>query len=164
MSFESLQFAVAGRVATITINRPDKLNALSVATVGDLDRCIRDARANPDVGAIILTGAGRAFAAGADVGEIAAMNAVQMHALAVRGQEMVRQFETSPKPTIAAINGFALGGGCELAMGCHVRISADNAKLGQPEVKLGLAPGYGGCNCCSPARRSMRTRRTASDS
>jgi enoyl-CoA hydratase len=144
MSFESLQFAVAGRVATITINRPDKLNALSVATVGDLDRCIRDARANPDVGAIILTGAGRAFAAGADVGEIAAMNAVQMHALAVRGQEMVRQFETSPKPTIAAINGFALGGGCELAMGCHVRISADNAKLGQPEVKLGLAPGYGG--------------------
>ena len=144
MSFDTLQFAVADRIATITINRPDKLNALSVATVADLDRCIRETRERADVGAVILTGAGRAFAAGADVGEIAAMNAVQAHALAVRGQAMVRQFETSPKPTIAAINGFALGGGCELAMGCHVRIAADSAKLGQPEVKLGLAPGYGG--------------------
>lgn len=144
MSFETLQLAVTDRIATITINRPDKLNALSIATVAELERCIRETRASADVGAIILTGAGRAFAAGADVAEIAAMNAAQMHALAVRGQEMVRLFETSPKPTIAAINGFALGGGCELAMGCHVRVAADNAKLGQPEVKLGLAPGYGG--------------------
>lgn len=139
-----LQLDVADRIAVVTINRPDKLNALNVATVAELGTCLDDLTARPDVGAIVLTGAGRAFAAGADIGEIAALSAVEAHAFAARGQRLFRRFETSPKPTIAAVNGFALGGGCELAMACHVRIAGESAKFGQPEVKLGLAPGYGG--------------------
>ena len=144
MSYEYLKIDVAAHTATVTINRPDKLNALNVATVQELAACIEDLRARDDVGAIIVTGAGRAFVAGADISELAALSPVDAHAFAVRGQHMCRRFETSPKPTIAAVNGFALGGGCELAMACHVRIASDTAKFGQPEVKLGLAPGYGG--------------------
>jgi len=128
----------------ITLNRPDKLNALNIALVGELDACIQELRGRADVRAVILTGAGRAFAAGADVAEIAALNPAEAQAFATRGQRVFRQFETSPKPTIAAVNGFALGGGCELAMSCHVRVASDAAKFGQPEVKLGLVPGYGG--------------------
>jgi enoyl-CoA hydratase len=101
-------------------------------------------RANDEVGGIILTGAGRAFVAGADISQLEQHGAISAKALAQRGQEVFRRFETSPKPTIAAVNGFALGGGCELAMSCHIRIASDSAKFGQPEVKLGLLPGYGG--------------------
>jgi enoyl-CoA hydratase len=144
MSYSFLHLDVADRIATITINRPDKLNALNVGTVDELDACMTDLGARDDIGAIVVTGAGRAFAAGADIAEIVALGAPAALAFARRGQAVFRRFESSRKPTIAAVNGFALGGGCELAMSCHVRVAADNAKLGQPEVKLGLAPGYGG--------------------
>jgi len=144
MSYEFLTFEVAERIATITVNRPDKLNALNDATILELGRAIEEARGRDDVGAVILTGAGRAFIAGADISELSAQTPVTAKARAQRGQTIFRRFETSPKPTIAAVNGFALGGGCELAMCCHVRIASEHAKFGQPEVKLGIVPGYGG--------------------
>jgi enoyl-CoA hydratase len=140
----SVLFEIADRIATITINRPDKLNALDTATIAQLGVYIDDAERNSEVGAIILTGAGRAFAAGADIVELSTLSATAAQALSASGQRVFRRFETSRKPTIAAVNGFALGAGCEIAMCCHVRVAADTAKLGQPEVKLGLAPGYGG--------------------
>ncbi len=144
MSYQFLTFDVAERIATITVNRPDKLNALNDATMAELGVAIEEARSNGAVAGVILTGAGRAFVAGADIGELRAKSATQAHALAHKGQEIYRRFETSPKPVIAAVNGFALGGGCELAMACHVRIASEVAKFGQPEVKLGVIPGYGG--------------------
>ncbi len=144
MAYEHLTFDVAERIATVTLNRPDKLNALSDALMGELGRAIDEARVRPDVGAVLLTGAGRAFGAGADISELAGQSAVQGKARAERGQRVFRRFETSPKPTIAAVNGVALGGGCELAMACHLRIASESAKFGQPEVKLGTVPGYGG--------------------
>ena len=144
MSYELLTFDVADRIATITVNRPDKLNALNDALMDELRRAIAEARRRPDVGAVLLTGAGRAFVAGADIGELADQTAVGGKARAERGQRVFRRFETSPKPTLAAVNGFALGGGCELAMACHLRIASDMAKFGQPEVRLGIVPGYGG--------------------
>jgi enoyl-CoA hydratase len=144
MSYQFLTFAVAERIATITVNRPDKLNALNDATIGELGSAIDEARQRADVGAVILTGAGRAFVAGADISELHGQSPLAATARARAGQVAFRGFETSPKPTIAAINGFALGGGCELAMSCHMRIASEFAKLGQPEVKLGIVPGYGG--------------------
>ena len=144
MSYHFLTFQVADRVATITVNRPDKLNALNDATIGELGAAIDEAISRDDVGGVLLTGAGRAFVAGADISELASQSPLEATARARRGQEIFRRFETSPKPTVAAVNVFALGGGCELAMSCHVRIASDKAKLGQPEVKLGIVPGYGG--------------------
>lgn len=144
MRYQTVTLDVADRVATLTVNRPDKLNALNDAVIGELGAAIDELRADPAVGGVIVTGAGRAFVAGADIAELEKHGAVSARALAVRGQEVFRRFETSPKPTIAAVNGFALGGGCELAMACHIRVASDVAKFGQPEVKLGLIPGYGG--------------------
>lgn len=144
MPYASIELSVADRVATITVNRPDKLNALNAATIGELGDAIDEVRQRDDVGGVILTGAGRAFVAGADISELAAQTPMQAKQRALRGQQIFRRFETSPKPVIAAVNGFALGGGCELAMACHVRIASDAAKFGQPEVKLGICPGYGG--------------------
>ena len=144
MPYQTLTLEVADRIATLTVSRPDKLNALNATVIGELGAAIDELRADPAVGGIILTGAGRAFVAGADISELQTHGAVSARALALRGQAVFRRFETSPKPTIAAVNGFALGGGCELAMACHVRIASDGAKFGQPEVKLGLIPGYGG--------------------
>lgn len=144
MSYEFLTFAVADRIATITVNRPDKLNALNGATIAELGVAIDEARSRDDVGAVILTGAGRAFVAGADISELNGQSVMLGTQRSRQGQDVFRKFETSPKPTIAAINGFALGGGCELAMSCHMRIASEFAKLGQPEVKLGIVPGYGG--------------------
>jgi len=144
MPYTTLTFDVADRVATITVNRPDKLNALNAATIGELGQAIDEAVGRDDVGGVILTGAGRAFIAGADISEMTAQSALEMTQMARRGQLVFRKFELSPKPTIAAVNGFALGGGCELAMACHLRIAGEHAKFGQPEVKLGLIPGYGG--------------------
>jgi enoyl-CoA hydratase len=144
MAYELLTFDVADRIATITVNRPDKLNALNDALIAELRIAIAEARRRHDIGAILLTGAGRAFVAGADISELAHQSAVEGKARAVRGQQVFRRFESSPKPTLAAVNGFALGGGCELAMACHIRIASDVAKFGLPEVKLGIVPGYGG--------------------
>src|SRR3954469_8784218 len=110
----------------------------------ELRTAIAEARRRQDVGAVLLTGAGRAFVAGADISELADQRAIEGKARAQRGQRVFRRFETSPKPTLAAVNGFALGGGCELAMACHIRIASETAKFGQPEVKLGIVPGYGG--------------------
>lgn len=144
MAYAFVTFAVADRIATITVNRPDKLNALNDATIAELGTAIDEAIARADVGGVLLTGAGRAFIAGADISELAGQTPLDAVRRARAGQDIFRRFETSPKPTIAVINGFALGGGCELAMACHVRIASEHAKLGQPEVKLGIVPGYGG--------------------
>ena len=144
MSYQFLTFSVADRIATITVNRPDKLNALNDATIAELGVAIDEARSRDDVGGILLTGAGRAFVAGADISELESQSPLTAGRRARAGQQIFRRYETSPKPVVAAINGFALGGGCELAMACHVRIASEAAKLGQPEVKLGIVPGYGG--------------------
>ncbi len=146
MPYQNLTLAVndATRIATLTVNRPDKLNALNDTTMRELGEAIDEVRGRDDVAALIVTGAGRAFVAGADISELAGQSPVDARRRAIRGQQVYRRFETSPKPTLAAINGFALGGGCELAMACHVRLASESAKFGQPEVKLGILPGYGG--------------------
>jgi enoyl-CoA hydratase len=144
MSHETIDVQTGDRVATITVNRPDKLNALNDRVIGELGEAIDQLVADGEVGGIILTGAGRAFVAGADISELERHGALSAKRLAQTGQDVFRRFETSPKPVIAAVNGFALGGGCELAMACHIRIASEAAKFGQPEVKLGLIPGYGG--------------------
>ena len=144
MAYQHLSVSIQDRIATLTVNRPDKLNALNATLIGELGAAIDEMQERDDVAGIILTGAGRAFVAGADIAELAGISALEGKRLARRGQEVFRRFELSPKPTVAAVNGFALGGGCELAMACQIRIAADAAKFGQPEVKLGLIPGYGG--------------------
>jgi enoyl-CoA hydratase len=132
-------------LATITLDRPAVLNALNAATLAELDLVLDDLAANPAVRVVLLTGAGdRAFAAGADIRELAPLTADEGRAFALRGQSVFRKIETLGKPVIACIQGFALGGGCELAMACTLRLAADNARLGQPEVKLGIVAGYGG--------------------
>lgn len=132
-------------VLTITVNRPDKLNALNQATIEELDLGFRAAARNPEVRSIVLTGAGaKAFVAGADISELAQATPAQCQMLSQAGQRMMRGIETMPKPVIAAINGFALGGGLELAMCCHLRFAAEQAQLGLPEVSLGVLPGFGG--------------------
>jgi enoyl-CoA hydratase len=144
VAYQTLTVTVADRIATITVNRPDKLNALNDATIVELGQAIEEARTRDDVGGVILTGAGRAFVAGADIADLAVQSPVQARARSLRGQTIFRRFEACPKPVVAAVNGFALGGGCELAMACHVRVASEAAKFGQPEVKLGTMPGYGG--------------------
>jgi enoyl-CoA hydratase len=144
MPFKFLTLEVTDRIATLTVNRPDKLNALNDATVVELGEAIDQIRGDSSVGGVLLTGAGRAFVAGADISELSGQTPAAAKARARVGQHVFRRFETSPKPVIAVVNGFALGGGCELAMACHIRIASDAAKFGQPESKLGLLPGYGG--------------------
>jgi enoyl-CoA hydratase len=131
--------------AIVTLNRPKVLNALNAATFAELDAVFGALAADPAIRVILLTGAGgRAFAAGADIGELAAATAEDGAAFSLRGQQVFRSIETLGKPVIACIQGFALGGGCELAMACTLRLAADDARFGQPEVKLGVIPGYGG--------------------
>lgn len=144
MPYSVLELSVTERVATLTINRPDKLNALNTATIGELGEAIEEIRQRDDIAGAIITGAGRAFVAGADIAELSGQSPMQAKQRALRGQHVFRRLETSPKPVVAAVNGFALGGGCELAMACHVRIASEAGKFGQPEVKLGICPGYGG--------------------
>jgi enoyl-CoA hydratase len=144
MAYQSVTLATDGEIATLTVNRPDKLNALNAATMAELGTAIDEVRSRDDISGLIVTGAGRAFIAGADISELATETAVSARALAIEGQRIFRRFETSRKPVVAAVNGFALGGGCELALACHIRIASEQAKFGQPEVKLGICPGYGG--------------------
>jgi len=145
MNFVNLKVDVVDRICRVTINRPDKLNALNQATIAELDRAVEAAVADPEVWAIIVTGAGdKSFVAGADIQELNGLEALEARTFARRGQMVFSRLEQSAKPTLAAVNGFALGGGCELAMACHLRIASSNAVFGQPEVKLGLIPGYGG--------------------
>lgn len=146
MNYENLLIENKERICYITINRESKLNALNKATLAELHTAVTQAFADDTVGGIIITGAGtKAFVAGADISEFAAFNTEQGRALAHEGHSKVfNLIENGPKPVVAAINGFALGGGLELAMACHIRIAADTARVGLPEVTLGLIPGYGG--------------------
>jgi enoyl-CoA hydratase len=140
-----LQVSDRGAVRIITVNRPDKLNALNVATLDALLAAFTAAATDEHIRVVVLTGAGpKAFVAGADIAEMVTLTPVQGRDFSLRGQRMMRVVETLPKPVIAMVNGFALGGGLELAMCCHLRIASETAKVGQPEINLGLIPGFGG--------------------
>jgi enoyl-CoA hydratase len=145
MSYGNIRFqAENDGVALVTVNRPDKLNALNRDTMGELADAFSRVRDDAAIRGLIVTGAGeRAFVAGADIKELAVLSPVEAQALSLRGQAIFRTLETMAKPSVAAINGFALGGGLELAMSCTIRTAAPGAKFGQPEVKLGIVPGYG---------------------
>lgn len=145
MAFATLLVADSGAVRTLTINRPDKLNALNRAVIADLRAAFAQAAGDPAVRAVVLTGAGaKAFVAGADIGEMTGFSPLQLRDFSREGQALMTQVERLGKPVVAALNGFALGGGFELAMACQLRLAADTARIGQPEVKLGLIPGFGG--------------------
>ena len=146
MTYETILQERDGAVALVTLNRPAVLNALNILMVRELGQALAAIESDPEIGAAILTGAGdRAFAAGADIAELNALpNTIAGAELARSGQRLTLQMESMRTPVIAAVNGFALGGGCELAMGCDIRIASERAKFGQPEINLGLIPGYGG--------------------
>jgi enoyl-CoA hydratase len=145
MGYQNLLLEKQDGVAVLTVNRPDKLNALSRETVAELHACFNELRGDAGVKVVVLTGAGeKAFVAGADIMELADLTAVEAEKLATRGQELMWKIENLGKPVIAAVNGFALGGGCELALACTFRYASANARLGLPETSLGLIPGYGG--------------------
>ena len=145
MNFKNLLFNLSNDILTITINRPDKLNALNQLTIQEVGQAIQEAKNNPEVKAILVTGSGtKGFVAGADISEFVGLTPEQGKAMAKAGKDVFKSIEDCPKPVMAAVNGFALGGGCELAMACHLRVASDNAKFGQPEVSLGLIAGYGG--------------------
>lgn len=146
MNYENLLFENRDGIASVTLNRPEKLNAINKALLAELRGCFEKIRNDRDVRAVILTGAGRAFAAGADVKELAALDGMDGREASRRGQDVFNLIENQGKPVIAAVRGYALGGGCELAMAATLRIAAESAVFGQPEVKLGLIPGYGGCH------------------
>ncbi len=145
MQLENLELTIEGGVAQLTVNRPKVLNALDAKTLEEMTLALDDCRANTSVRALVVTGAGdKAFVAGADINELAKMNPLGAKALARRGQEVFARFEELGKPTIAMVNGFALGGGLELALACTLRTASTTARLGLPEVSLGIIPGYGG--------------------
>jgi enoyl-CoA hydratase len=145
MSYQTLLLDVKDNIAVVTLNRPDKLNALNAQTINDLDSVFNKLKDNDDVYVIILTGSGeKAFVAGADIKELNKLDMISAKEFAEKGQAVFSRIEKFDKPVIAAVNGFALGGGCELALACHIRIASENAKFGQPEVNLGIIPGYGG--------------------
>jgi enoyl-CoA hydratase len=145
VNYETLLCEVKDQIATVTLNRPEVLHALNSKVFNELDQVFMELTADAGVRVILLMGAGeKAFAAGADINEVARLDVATGEAKARRGQEVFRMIETCGKPVIACINGFALGGGCELAMACTMRLASETARMGQPEVKLGLIPGYGG--------------------
>ena len=145
MSYQTLKLELNNKTAVVSINRPDKLNALNSSVMSELEHCFTELKKNDDVYIIILTGSGeKAFAAGADISELNKLNMIAAKEYSEKGQAVFNLIENMNKPVIAAVNGFALGGGCELALSCHIRLASENAKFGQPEVNLGLIPGYGG--------------------
>jgi enoyl-CoA hydratase len=145
MTYKNLLTKKGDGIGWITINRPDKLNAMNVETIEELKTAFQEFESDPEARAVILTGTGeKAFVAGADISEFAHLDAERGRNFSRQGQALTRTIENFPKPVIAAINGYALGGGTEIALACHIRLAAESAKLGQPEVKLGIIPGYGG--------------------
>lgn len=145
MEQNNLLLELKENIAVVTVNRPDKLNALNRETVLELRTVFKELRSNDKIHAIILTGSGeKAFVAGADIKELNELDVLSAKKFAERGQDVFNYIENMNKPVIAAVNGFALGGGCELALSCHIRLASENAKFGQPEVNLGIIPGYGG--------------------
>ncbi len=145
MNLQTLILAIKDRTAVVTINRPDRLNALNAQCKAELKEVFTNLRTNREVDVVIITGSGeKAFVAGTDIAELAALNAETGKEFAAGGQSIFDMIQHLGKPVIAAVNGYALGGGCELALACHIRIASDNAKFGQPEVSLGVIPGYGG--------------------
>ncbi len=145
MAFTNLSVALEQPVASITVNRPDKLNALNLATIQELQRAFDQAAEDPAIRVVVLSGAGdKAFVAGADIGELASLSATEALNFSSIGQRVMRRIENLGKPVIAKVNGYALGGGCELAMACTLRVAAETAKFGLPEISLGLLPGFGG--------------------
>jgi len=144
LSLDNLLFKKEGNIGILSINRPDALNALNSAVLDDLDNAIDMINSDEEVYVLILTGEGRAFVAGADIGEMKGMNTTEARVFAEKGLSVFRKLELMEKPVIAAVNGFALGGGCELSMACDIRIASEKAKFGQPEVGLGITPGFAG--------------------
>ncbi len=145
MDYQNLLINIKDKIAVVTINRPDKLNALNSQTMSELKEAFSELNTNSEVYAVILTGGGeKAFVAGADISELNKLDMISGKEFAERGQDVFNTIENLNKPVIAAVNGFALGGGCEIALACHIRLASENAKFGQPEVNLGIIPGYGG--------------------
>ena len=145
MDFQNILTSQKNKIFLITINRPDKMNALNMLTLSEFEKAMMMAFNNREIKGIIITGAGeKAFIAGADIKEFKTYSKKQGREMVENGQRVLKLVEECPKPIIAAVNGYALGGGCELAMACHIRVGSGNAKFGQPEVKLGIIPGYGG--------------------
>ncbi|MCH8329994.1 MAG: enoyl-CoA hydratase/isomerase family protein, partial [Bacteroidetes bacterium] len=145
MAYQFLQIDLSHNILTISINREDKMNALNIALFAELKAVMQEVYDNPEIKGVIITGKGdKAFAAGADISEFTGFTREEGREMSEEGHAILNSIERSPKPVIAAVNGFALGGGCELAMACHMRIATENAKFGQPEVNLGIIPGYGG--------------------
>src|SRR5665213_2325723 len=145
MTYENLLYEKSEHIGRLTFNRPQRLNALNSATMRELAAVLTEAVSDASVRVLLLTGAGdKAFVAGADINELAELSSVNGRETALYGQNVFHQLETLGKPSIAAVNGFALGGGCELALACSIRLASRTAKFGQPEVKLGIIPGYGG--------------------
>src|SRR5256886_15483293 len=145
MSYENILFEKKNAIAYVTVNRPKVLNALNMATMEELRQAFHAIKQDREARVVIFTGSGeKAFIAGADIGELAQNDAVAAKEYTHRGQSVLNLIENCGKPVIACINGFALGGGCEIAMACTIRLASENAKFGQPEVKLGIIPGYGG--------------------
>lgn len=144
MDYNTIKYEVNGHIAKITMNRPKALNALNSEVLDELDKCLDEIKANNDLRVLIITGEGRSFIAGADIKEMSDLGGLEAKAFGNKGLSVFRKIETLPIPVIAAVNGFALGGGCELAMSCDIRIASNKALFGQPEVGLGLIPGFGG--------------------
>jgi len=145
MAFENLLYERRNGIGYVTVNRPEKMNSLNRKTMDELQECFQEIERDEEVRTVILTGAGeKAFVGGADINELAIQTPVEGKEMSVRGQKILDLIEHLGKPVIAAVNGYALGGGCELALACTIRIASENARLGQPEVKLGLVPGYAG--------------------
>jgi enoyl-CoA hydratase len=145
MEFENLLVKKKENVGWVIINRPDKLNALNLKTITELKAAFLSFRNDPEIKVVILTGSGdKAFVAGADISELANLNSTSGKQYALEGQEVTKLIENFRQPVIAAVNGYALGGGTEIALACHIRVASENAKMGQPEVRLGLIPGFGG--------------------